>query len=184
MIMVDLKWRWKHKRSLWNVPIKSHAMDRMAVYETFTVLGSKISVNWMYEGYNGPSVIGIAGNLIQTVGNADNQPALTPMICGLHKGIETLASGTGEEQMEKDRTQWTFINGQHASKTTGSSLATSDFYGKGALVGAAGYTGSATADPTKSSSALSRSQGPALSHSCNATTSAPQRSTSCHTASR
>ena len=90
----------------------------------------------------------IAGNLIQTVGNADNQPALTPMICGLHKGIETLASGTGEEQMEKDRTQWTFINGQHASKTTGSSLATSDFYGKGALVGAEGYTGSATADPT------------------------------------
>jgi len=69
----------------------------MAVYETYTVLGSKISVNWMYEGYNGPSVIGIAGNLIQTVGNADNQPALTPMICGLHKGIETLASGTGED---------------------------------------------------------------------------------------
>jgi hypothetical protein len=33
----------------------------------------------MYEGYDGPSLVGSAGNLIKTVGNADNQPALTPI---------------------------------------------------------------------------------------------------------
>lgn len=68
------------------------------MYNTFTVLGSKISVTWMYEGYDGPSVIGTAGNLLKTVGNADSQPALTPMVCGIHKGLETLAAGTGRRR--------------------------------------------------------------------------------------
>lgn len=119
----------------------------MDIYDTFTVLGSKISVSWMFEGYDGPSLVASAGNLTQNRSTSDNVPALTPMICGLHKGLENLAAGTGEEQMEKDRTQWTFINAQHQHKTLKGSLAVSDFFGKGNLVGASGYTGSSTADP-------------------------------------
>jgi len=35
------------------------------VYNTFTVLGSKISVSWMYEGYDGPSSVATLGNLVK-----------------------------------------------------------------------------------------------------------------------
>ncbi len=113
----------------------------MEVYTTYTVTAATCSASFMYEGYDGPSLVSTTGNLIKTVGNADNQPALTPMVCGLHKGIETLASGSAEKQMEKDRTTWTYINGQTNHKTLKQSLKVSDFFGKQALVGSAGYSG-------------------------------------------
>jgi len=122
----------------------------MAAYETFTVLGATISVSFMYEGYNGPSLKSTLGNLTQSYQSTENiVPALSPMICGLHKGTDVLASGTGQEQIEKDRTVWTFINGQSPHKTLSTSCKISDFYGKAALTGAEGYTGSASADPTE-----------------------------------
>ncbi|WP_455403068.1 hypothetical protein, partial [Streptomyces bambusae] len=65
----------------------------------------------MYEGYDGPSLKAAAGNLTQNRSSTDNVPALTPIACGLHKGIETLAAGSYTEQMEKDRTQWGYITG-------------------------------------------------------------------------
>ena len=121
----------------------------MKAYETFTVKGSSCSCSFMYEGYDGPSLISATGNLIKTMGEASNQPALTPMICGLHKGTDVLAAGTGQEQIEKDRTTWTFINGVSGHKTLATKLKVSDFYGKPALTGAEGYTGNDSSDPTE-----------------------------------
>lgn len=128
----------------------------MDVYNTYTVLGATCSASWMYEAYDGPSTVSTTlGNLVKEVGyDGSNQvPALSPMVCGLHKGLETLAAGTPAEQMEKDRTVWTYINGQSNHKTLKQSLSVSDFFGKGALVGAEGYTGGnavlGTDDPTE-----------------------------------
>ena len=123
----------------------------MKVYETFTVHGATASCSFMYEGYNGPSLTSTLGNLTQSYQATTENivPALTPMICGLHKGTDVLASGTGQEQIEKDRTTWSFINGQTGHNTLRSSLKVSDFYGKPALTGAEGYTGSDSADPTE-----------------------------------
>lgn len=122
----------------------------MNIYETFTVLGSSCSVSFMYEGYDGPSVTATTGNLEKTVlapSISPQAPALSPMVCLLHKGTEVLAGGTAANQMEKDRTQWTYINGQSKHSTLSSKLKTSDFFGKEAVVGAEGYTGSEIADP-------------------------------------
>lgn len=60
----------------------------------FTVVGSSCTVQFMYEGYDGPSLKAAAGNLTQNRSSTDNVPALTPIACGLHKGIETLAAGS------------------------------------------------------------------------------------------
>ncbi len=121
----------------------------MDAYDMFTVLGSKITTSWMYEGYHGPSLTSALGNLTQSVQTTTENivPALTPMACGLHKGVETLASGTADVQIEKDRTVWTFLNAQQGHKTLSSSCQVSDFYGKGAMTGAEGYTGTDAADP-------------------------------------
>lgn len=119
----------------------------MEAYDMFTVKGSRISCSFMYEGYNGPSQITTLGNLVQSVGSDTDVPALTPVACGLHKGVEPLSAGKVETQIEKDRTNWTFLNGQHGHKTLSTSLRVSDFYGKGAVTGAEGYAGSITADP-------------------------------------
>lgn len=121
--------------------------EMMAIYETSTVHGSKISASFMYEGYDGPSVISATGNLVKSVTTAETQPALTPMVCGLHKGVEQLTAGSCAEQMEKDRTQWAYINGQTAHKTLSNKLMVSDFFGKDFLTGSEGYTGAITSDP-------------------------------------
>ena len=121
----------------------------MEAYDMYTVMGSKISASWMYEGYNGPSLTSALGNLTQSVQTTTDNivPALTPMVCGLHKGVETLASGAAETQIEKDRTTWTFLNGQQGHKTLSTSMKVSDFFGKGAVTGAEGYTGTDATDP-------------------------------------
>lgn len=124
----------------------------MAAYTTFTVQGSKASCSFMYEGYDGPSVAATAGNLGKTVTARDftePEPALTPMICGMHKGTDAIGAGTGQDQIEKDRTVWTFINGQSQHGVLRNSLSVGEFFGKHALTGAEGYTGTASGDPTE-----------------------------------
>ena len=124
----------------------------MSTYNTFTVTGSSCSVNFMYVAYEGPSVEGSPTiGLIKSLRSAttDESPGLAPVVCGIHKGLETLTAGPAEEQMEKDRTQWTVMTHNSGPVTLKSSLKVTDFYGKGALVGAEGYTGSATADPSE-----------------------------------
>lgn len=123
----------------------------MAVYKTFTVHGSSCSVSFMYEGYGGPSLKSTLGNLTQSVQTTTENivPALTPVLCGLYKGTEALAAGTGEEQIEKDRQTWTYITAQQGHKTLKTSCKISDFFGKIALTGAEGYTGTESSDPTE-----------------------------------
>lgn len=122
----------------------------MDVYQKFTVVGSQCTVQFMYEGYDGPSLKAAAGNLTQNRSTTDNVPALTPVAVGLHKGMEALASGTYSQQMEKDRTQWGYITGSGGEICTligkGS---TKEMFGKQYAVGAEGYTGTASADPTE-----------------------------------
>ena len=126
----------------------------MELYEKFTVKGSKISLNWVYEGYNGPSLQATdagSGNpyLIQEIGTPGSEkvPALPAVVVGVHKGIEQLQAGNPEEQMEKDRTLWRLMTPAGGSPTMTSKLLVSDFYGKDALTGSAGYTGDANNSP-------------------------------------
>lgn len=127
----------------------------MQLYNTFTVQGSRCAVNYVYEGYNGPStqfeIIGppSSTNLIQEIGaTTDKIPALPPVMCGIHKGTEQLAAGEPEKQMEKDRTVWKIMTPNSGSVTLKSKCRTSDFYGKPALTGSEGYTGTVSNGPT------------------------------------
>lgn len=81
----------------------------MGLYNTFTVKASKIMLNFVYEGFMGPSTVTtdpVTGNpyLLQEVGAALPKaiPALPGIVCGVHKGTEQLQGGSPQEQMEKD----------------------------------------------------------------------------------
>jgi hypothetical protein len=76
----------------------------MALYNNFTVTDSKVSVNWMYEGYDGPSSTDSTGHLIQGQSGIADSPAVSPAICGIMRSAEGYGSGMPvQEQMEKDR---------------------------------------------------------------------------------
>lgn len=126
----------------------------MILYNTFTVQGSKISVNFMYEGYMGPSTIATdagSGNpyLIQEVGTpgAGKVPSQPAVMCGVHKGTEQLQAGNPEEQIEKDRTIWRSMTPSGGQTTLSNRVRVSEFFGKDALTGSAGYTGTASNGP-------------------------------------
>lgn len=120
----------------------------MDVYQKFTVVASQCTVQFMYEGYDGPSLKDSTGHLTQNRSSTDNVPALTPVACGLHKGMEALAAGSYVQQMEKDRTQWGFVTGTGGEVCTlvgkGS---TKEMFGKEYAIGAEGYMGDASSDP-------------------------------------
>jgi hypothetical protein len=110
----------------------------MAICSTFTVVGSTCSVNFMYEGYDGPSQSGgVPSGLISSTGydGSNVVPALSPVIVGIHKGVDVLAAGSAPEQMEKDRTQWKVMTPSGGPVTMSSSLMTKDFFGKKFLPG-------------------------------------------------
>jgi len=119
----------------------------MSVYETFTVTGAKISVNLMYQGYDGPSTISGFGLGKKTETDDDIVPAQMPVICGVQKSTEDLVAALPALQCEKDRTRWTIMTPQEGGKILSSKLKTSDFFGKAALVGSAGYTGDKASSP-------------------------------------
>lgn len=127
----------------------------MGVYRTYTVLGSKIMVNWTYDGYDGPAAkdTNTSVFLIKTTdGDAGSASggavaACPPVMVGIHKGVTEVAAGSAAQTMEQDRTVWRPMTQQDGAVTIGSGMRTSDFFGKGSLVGAEGYTGSITADP-------------------------------------
>lgn len=127
--------------------------EMMAVYQTFTVTGSTCSASFMYEGYMGPSEVE-NGALVQTVGGSvgnltTRTPALPPVACGIHKGIETLSAGSAADQMEKDCTKWRFMTPENGVSQVRTSLKCSDFFGKKSLIGAEGYSGEAQKSPTE-----------------------------------
>lgn len=120
-------------------------------YETYTVTGSKLSVNFVYDGYQGPSSVAIAGQMLQpgSTDAAESVNAASAVICGVHKGMTALDSGTAESQMEKERTQWKIMTPETNAVTLSTNLAVKDFFGiNGSPVGQDGYTGSKSANPT------------------------------------
>jgi len=120
----------------------------MALYENFTVTSSKISVNWMYEGYNGPTSTDSTGHLIQGGDEITDAPALAPAICGIMRSSDAYGSAIPvEQQMEKDRTNWTVLTPTSGSRITAARSQLSEFFGKQDLVAADGYTGSSTSSP-------------------------------------
>ena len=121
----------------------------MDVYKRFTVLGSTCTVQFMYEGYDGPSLAASAGNLTQNRGTTSNVPALTPVAVGLHKALDDLSAGTYIQQMEKDRTSWGYITGSSGQPCTLTMNGTTkEMFGKKFVVGSEGYTGTDAANPT------------------------------------
>lgn len=123
----------------------------MYLYNTFTVKSSRIRLNWVYEGYMGPTHKSgdPVEELTQEVGTpgAEKVPALPAVVCGVHKGTEPLSAGAPETQMEKDRTHWKLMT-PFEKVAMGGALKTQDFFGKDFLVGSAGYTGTDAASPT------------------------------------
>ncbi len=122
----------------------------MDIYQKYTVLSSTCTAQFMYEGYDGPSLKASAGNLTQNRSSTDNVPALTPVCCGLHKGMEALAAGTYTEQIEKERTQWGYITGAGGEIMTLSGKGSSrEMFGKKYSIGAEGYSATENTDPTE-----------------------------------
>lgn len=56
----------------------------MQIYNKYTVLGAKCTVQFMYEGYDGPSTLNaMTGNLVKQFGydsSTANVPALSPVL--------------------------------------------------------------------------------------------------------
>ena len=124
----------------------------MKTYTTFTVLSSSLSMNVMYEGYTAPTLeSSTTGEMLKAIrqSTTSEDAAASPVVCGIHKGLAVMTAGAAEVQMEKDRTLWRVISPVSDAITMSSKLAVSDFYGKGKLVGATGYTGTDSADPTE-----------------------------------
>ena len=123
----------------------------MGIYKAFTVTSSKISVRFMYEGYNGPSTKATLGNLVQNAGaDSSEPPALTPVVMGITKTVgNVIEGGTAVQQMERDRSTWNFINSGDTAGTITASTNVTDMFGKQFAIGAEGYTGSDSAGPTE-----------------------------------
>jgi len=120
------------------------------LYRKFTVKSSKISVTFSYEGYMGAAAGDATGkpSLGIYAKNANDFPAPPAAICLIHKSVETNATGTIETFQERDRTKWKTIVPTSDARTVSTGLRSSEFFGKDFLVGADGYTGTDSADPT------------------------------------
>lgn len=127
----------------------------MALYGTFTVLGSKISVNWAYAGYDGPAALDATTSafLIKTSKPADDAgdgavAAGVPVMCGIYKGTEALANPSSAAQiMEHDRTVWKPMCHQQGGIITSASARIASFFGNAKLVGNEAFSGTGSADP-------------------------------------
>lgn len=126
--------------------------DQMtAIYQTYTVLGSKITVQWAYQGYQGPASNDTGlGTLIKTTSGEDAAAACPPVMVGIHKHTVALPiPSTAAEVMEHSRTSWKAMNCMHQGVSTRQSCNTASYFGKRYIIGAEGFTGDATADPTE-----------------------------------
>lgn len=138
------------------IPVGGHQPrgfdDFMKIYDKFTVVGSTCTSQFMYEGYDGPSAVASTGNLLKTfvVDNSGNAAALSPIACGIHKSVDTMTPGAVATQIEKDRTRWGYITPQGGNICTLKMKGTTkEFSGKQFTVGAEGFTGNDTSDPTE-----------------------------------
>ena len=125
--------------------------DFMDIYQAYTVLGSKISCNFVYKGYDGPAELDndTSTFLIKTAqdqGNGAKAAACPPVVVGIRKGMVSAGAVAGSNIMEQERTVWKFMTAQQGPVTVRQSMRTSEFFGKGSLVGAEGYSGTKIAD--------------------------------------
>lgn len=120
----------------------------MEVYKKFTVKGSRISVTWTYEGYNGCSQYMTTGAPQQSIQAATGAVQAVPATVGMViPSVEASVSGTVTSSQEIEKARWATLTPVGDAKTITSSAAPSDFFGKDFLVGADGYTGSISSDP-------------------------------------
>lgn len=120
----------------------------MGLFNNFTVTSSTCSVNFMYQAYDGPTTENVPLKYLVKNSGADSSepPALPAVVCGVHKGIELLSGGTGQDQIEKDRTQWKILTPAQQPNIK-AKLKVSDFFGKTDLVGSEGYGGTDATSP-------------------------------------
>lgn len=128
--------------------------DYMDLYTNFTVLGSSCTANAMYEGYFGPGTKDTTGHLQNSVismSGSAGAPALAPACVFIRKTTDSGATYSGgfQKVLETDRTQWTFLTGTGGDKVIKASGKTKDFFGKEFAVGAVGYFGTGSGDPTQ-----------------------------------
>jgi len=124
--------------------------EYMTLYDTFTVTSSKCSVNFMLEGYTGPTgENSVDKYLVNPGGNVTESAAVPAIVCGLHKSITegVVVGPTAQKLMEQDRTQWAVMTAQSQPPTLSNTIKPSDFFGKDALVGSDGYTGTVASSP-------------------------------------
>lgn len=123
----------------------------MELYDKFTVTSAKLSVTFAYRGYLGPppGSVDATGAPVQQIDNTgDTVTAPSAVICLVHKAVNENDAQTIFQFQEHDRTKWTTITPQGEARTVSTSLTSREFFGKDFIVGADGYTGSATADPS------------------------------------
>lgn len=121
----------------------------MEVYKKFTVKSSTVSVTWSYEGYLGPSTYMTTGAPQQSIQSAAGAVQAVPAVCGmLLPSAETSASGSTSQQQEVEKCKWVTITPTGEAKTVATGAHVSDFFGKDFLVGADGYTGTISTDPS------------------------------------
>lgn len=124
--------------------------EYMTLYETFTVSSSRCSVNFMFEAYHGATGENTTDKYLVNPGaSATESAALPAVICGLHKSVTSgyTTGAKAEDLMEQDRTQWKVLTSTGNPQVLSSSIKTSDFFGKDALVGSEGYTGTKSQGP-------------------------------------
>ena len=127
--------------------------EYFALYETYTVLGSTCAVNICYQAYDGPvatSSSGATHELYQGGFGTTQSPGVPPVVCLLQKSSdEHNNAATPAAMMEQDKTIWKFITNQEGAHVLKATMAVSEFFGKGTLVGASGYTGTAATNPAE-----------------------------------
>ena len=124
----------------------------MAVYKTYTVTGAKVSVTFMYEGYDGPSTSsGTAyDGMVKQFGYDSatvNVPALSPCVVGIERATDVITGGEVHLQMEKDKNKWGYLTGSTGTKVVTHQANVRDTFGKAFAVGSEGYTGTDGTNP-------------------------------------
>jgi len=127
----------------------------MAIYQTFTVSGSSCKASFQYEYYDGPTQASVSAynNLIQCRQDPttapEECPALSSVIVGIRKASSTFLTDSVANQLEKDKMVHASLVPTAAAKNLSMKGTTKEFFGKTALTGSSGFTGSDSADPTE-----------------------------------
>lgn len=83
--------------------------EYMNIYERFTVVSSKLTVQFMYEGYAGPATQDITGGLVQSVKTSNVTPSVDPIVVGTHLGVDAMEAGSASNAMEQGTTTWAYL---------------------------------------------------------------------------